>query len=90
MTRIKSFEIKPNCITAALTGIAVALIVGGFFCPPIGEIDGSVLTAVGELFAFAALWTTIFSIMRGADVTIRHGQTDVTINNEEDKDGENN
>lgn len=29
--------------------------VGGFFCPPIGIIDGSVLTAVGELFAFAAL-----------------------------------
>lgn len=53
-----------------------------------GEIDGSVLAAVGEIFAFAALWTTIYSISRGADVTIQHGSTNVTINNDEDKEDE--
>lgn len=34
---------------------AVALIITGFIVPPTGVIDGSVITAVGELFAFAAL-----------------------------------
>lgn len=35
--------------------ISVALIIGGFFCPPIGVIDGSVLTAVGLLILFATI-----------------------------------
>lgn len=34
---------------------AVVLIVAGFLIPPYGVVDGSVLSAVGELFAFAAL-----------------------------------
>lgn len=71
-------------VIIVLTIIAIALIVGGFFTPPAGEIDGSVLTAVGEIFAFAALWTTILSIRRGADVTIQHGQTNITIDNPEE------
>lgn len=83
---MKAVEIKHLNIIAGLTIFAVLLIVGGFFCPPMGEIDGSVLTAVGEIFAFAALWTTIFSIKRGADVTIQHGSTNVTITNDEDDD----
>lgn len=29
--------------------ISLGLVIGGFFCPPIGIIDGSVLTAIGEL-----------------------------------------
>ena len=36
-------------------GLSISLIVGGFFCPPIGIIDSSVLTAVGLLLAFATL-----------------------------------
>lgn len=36
-------------------GVSAALIVVGFIIPPTGIIDGSVLTAVGELFAFATL-----------------------------------
>lgn len=35
--------------------ISIALIVGGFFCPPIGIIDGSVLTAAGLLLIFTLL-----------------------------------
>lgn len=34
---------------------AAALLVAGFIVPPMGVIDGSVLSGVGELFAFAAL-----------------------------------
>ena len=35
--------------------ISIVLFIGGFFCPPMGQIDGSVLTAGGILFGFAAL-----------------------------------
>ena len=35
--------------------LSILLIVGGFLCPPMGVIDGSVLTAVGLLLAFATL-----------------------------------
>ena len=35
--------------------VSISLIVAGFFVPPIGIIDGSVLTAVGILFGFATL-----------------------------------
>ena len=35
--------------------ISIALIVGGFLLPPTGIIDGSVLTAVGELLMFGVL-----------------------------------
>ena len=35
--------------------ISIALIVGGFFVPPIGVIDGSVLTAVGLLLMFGVI-----------------------------------
>ena len=35
--------------------VSVGLIIGGFFVPPMGVIDGSVLTAVGELLLFPTL-----------------------------------
>lgn len=35
--------------------VSIALIVGGFFVPPVGVIDGSVLTAVGLLLMFAVI-----------------------------------
>ena len=38
-----------------LLTISVSLIVGGFLIPPTGIIDGSILSAVGELLAFAVV-----------------------------------
>ena len=35
----------------------MALIVAGFIVPPLGVIDGSVLTAMGEVFAFCGAIT---------------------------------
>lgn len=35
--------------------VSLMLIVGGFLVPPVGIIDGSVLTAVGLLLMFATL-----------------------------------
>lgn len=75
---------KELYISALLTFISVLLIIGGFLCPPMGEIDGSILTAVGELFAFATLWNATVAVCKGKGVNIRHGNTEVNINDEDD------
>lgn len=60
--------------------ISIGLIIGSFFVPPLGVVDGSVLAAVGELFAFATLATVIVAIMKGSDVTVSHNNTSITVN----------
>lgn len=59
--------------------LSVAFLVLSFMLPPTGTIDPSVLTAVGELFAFAALGTLITAIGRGKKATVRHNDTELTI-----------
>lgn len=64
--------------------VSITLTVAGFIVPPTGEIDGSVLTAVGELFGFAALWCVYVAIERGIDAKITHNDTTIEINNDND------
>lgn len=66
----------------ALTIVSVGLIVGGFFVPPMGVIDGSVLTACGILFAFAALFVAADAIEKGVDTKITHRDTTVELTND--------
>ena len=61
---------------------SIALIVGGFFVPPMGAIDGSVLTAVGELIAFPAIAFGFRAIELGYDIKINHGSTTIEVNND--------
>lgn len=65
--------------------IAILLFVGGFFCPPIGVIDGSVLTAAGILLGFAALGVAGQNLANGKDVIFHHGETEITIEENEDE-----
>jgi hypothetical protein len=75
-------------ITLSLTIISVALLIGSFLCPPTGVIDGSVLAAVGEIFAFAALWFAKDAIINHeGSVEVHHGKTGIkieTIDNDEE------
>lgn len=59
--------------------VAIGLIIGSFFVPPMGVIDGSVLAAVGEIFAFAALGTVVKAIDKGVDAQVQHNNTTLTI-----------
>lgn len=65
--------------------ISISLIVGSFFVPPMGIIDGSVLAAVGELFGFASLGSLIYAVDKGHSAKIEKGDTTLTISN---NDGE--
>lgn len=62
---------------------SIALFVGGFFCPPMGQIDGSVLTAGGILFGFAALAVAGQNLANGKEVVFRKGDIEVSVENEE-------
>ena len=64
------------CLIASLV-----LIIGGFFVPPIGVIDGSVLTAVGELLGFSALNVLMLGLNNGTDITVRKGDLEVEVDN---------
>lgn len=63
---------------------ALALFIGGFFCPPMGVIDGSVLKAGGILLGFATLAVAGQNLANGKDVIFSHGETKVEINDEEE------
>ena len=62
--------------------VAIGLLIGGFFMPPQGKIDGSILKAVGELFGFAALAVGAHAIELGYDLKVSNGNTSVEIHNE--------
>lgn len=66
-------------------GIAVALFVFGALCPPIGVIDNSILKAGGILLGFAALGVAGQNLANGKGVTFSHGETEVTIDDDDDE-----
>ena len=68
------------CLTCS-----IVLFVGGFFCPPMGVIDGSLLKAAGILLGFATLAVAGQNLANGKDITFHHGDTEVTIGDDEDE-----
>lgn len=64
---------------------ALILIVAGFIVPPTGQIDNSVLIAVGELNGTLAIGAVIKAIDKGRSASIKHSGTEVTITGDEDK-----
>ena len=63
--------------------ISILLIIGGFFCPPTGVIDGSVLMAIGELFLFPTLYSAYNIIMSGQDLKIKKGDLEISSNKDD-------
>lgn len=62
---------------------ALALFIGGFFCPPMGVIDGSVLKAGGILLGFATLAVAGQNLANGKDVTFKKDDTELKIGDDE-------
>ena len=76
-------------VTAICFVISVLLIIAGFLLPPMGVIDGSVLTAVGELLLFPVIIYGFRAIELGQEVKIQKGDTSVEIH-KDDGDGDKN
>ena len=72
----------------AVMVVAIILAVAGFIVPPMGAIDGSVLTAIGELMGGAAVLDFIVSLPQyieaGAKAKIEHGNTSITVGKDDD------
>lgn len=64
--------------------VSIALIVVGFFTPPMAVIDGSVFIATGELFAYAALYTLWLAVKKGTNARLRRGNTSLSVGNTDD------
>lgn len=70
-----------------VTLIAVGIVLGvvGFFIPPYGVIDGSVISFFGEILAAVGVlmaWDSISEALhRGVDTTVKTGSTEVTLHN---------
>lgn len=81
---------KLKLLTIILAMVSVALLVASFFMPPTGVIDPSVIGAVGELFAFGALFAGWESIEKGMDTKFGHGDSYVEIKNPDKEDNDEN
>lgn len=67
-----------------LTISSILLIVGSFFVLPMAVIDGSVLTAVGELAGFAAIWQFTKAINKNLDAKVRIKEIELEIDGAKD------
>lgn len=87
MGQIIKDRLKSSIPFWILASVTIVLFVLGFIVPPTGQIDPSVLTAGAELFAFATLAVVADAIRYGYDATVTHGNTSITINNNDDDKG---
>lgn len=67
--------------------VSLALIIGGFYMPPKGVIDGSVMTSVGELFLWPSLALGAKAIEDGRVARIKIRNTTLNIGQDSDGNG---
>lgn len=63
----------------------IALGIAGFFVPPMGVIDGSLLAFCAYLFGFATLAIVADAIKEGYDAKVKKGDFEVNITNDKNE-----
>lgn len=66
---------------------SLVLVVAGFFVPPVGVIDGSVLTAVGLLLMFATLAqipVILEAARNGKSIKLTRGDSSIEVNSKDE------
>lgn len=73
-----------NCWLKLCTLTSIVFILLGIFLPPVGVIDNSIIMAIGELFAFAALGEGVKAIQSGhtTKLKIKEMELEITKNGE--------
>ena len=82
----EAFGLKPLAVMKTFyvnLVISILLIVGGFLVPPVGIIDGSVLTTVGLLLMFSVIEKIPEAIKAGKNIKVQKGDSSVEISNSE-------
>ena len=88
MGKIFKQAIVGNTPFWVLTIVAILLLIVAFVLPPTAIIDKSILTAVGELMGFGALWAVVKAIDKGVPAKISHNNTTLTIGDEDEEEEE--
>jgi hypothetical protein len=63
--------------------VSIGLLVGGFFVPPMGVVDGSLLTSVGLLLIYALLAQLPTILESAGYAKITSGNTTIEISKED-------
>ena len=58
---------------------AIGLVISGFLVPPLGVIDGSVLTAVGEIVFLVTIFFVWDCVTKGKIAKIKKGDLEASI-----------
>ena len=67
--------------------VAVGLLITGFFMPPMAIIDGSILTAVGELMFWPAIAFGVKAVEDGRIAKLVLGNTQIQIGKDDNGNG---
>lgn len=65
--------------------VSIGLLIGGFFVPPMGVIDGSLLTGCGLLFGWGVLAQIPTIIKVAGYAKISNGTTTIEIGDQDDE-----
>lgn len=80
---MKKVTNKTKLFAIVLAMVACGLLIAGFFVPPMGVVDGSVLKAAGEVIGMISIffaWDSVESaIEKGMGTKFQHGNTSVTV-----------
>ena len=66
--------------------IALGLIVAGFFVPPVGVIDGSVIQAVGEIIGIIAILEVPHCLEKMSHIQFKHNNTEINLSQDNNED----
>lgn len=81
MNKKKKLEFDKVVFIITLT-TSIVLAVIGFFCPPQGVIDGSVLLACSIFLGFASLAEVRSMVEDGKSAKFTHGETSIEISDD--------
>ena len=79
MKRFWDSYIRYNIPFFIFFGIALVLLIISWIAPPPMQVHESVIQAVAEIFAFAALWTIVIAIEKGVGASFRKGDVELEI-----------
>ena len=71
--------LKYNVPFFILGGVSLLLLIISWIAPPPMQIHGSVIQAVAEIFAFAALWTIVIAVEKGTGASFKKGDIELEI-----------
>ena len=81
MNAVTNYLLKNKYLIIAivLALVAIGLVIAGFLVPPLGVIDGSVLTAVGEIVLLVTIFFVWDCVTKGKIAKIKKGDLEASI-----------